>query len=287
MVSVERLQSNFGARINGCDLRNADDATLREILDALLQHRFVVIPGQQLENAEYVAFARRWGRPVHLIARRNVREDFPEMIVQSNPGGTPAFRQNVANHWHCDSSYEEEFATTTMLLGVESPEDGGETLFADLAGAYAALPAEDQERYRRMTVRHGTSKATMLPDESNSSYDQMPPEIQKDIVVLDDTTHPLVVDHPLANRRAFYGLGGSCYGIVGMNEAEGAQLLLGLRRYVTQDRFKAACKLMPGDVLIWNNVSVMHRATPIEYSDEPGRRRLNYRVSLKGKPDFA
>jgi len=287
MLTVERLEANFGARITGCDLRQADDAMLGSILSALMEHRFVVIPGQHFENAEYVAFARRWGRPVHLISRRNVRADFPEMIVQGNPANAPEFKRNVANHWHCDSSYEEEYATTTMLYGVESPDHGGETLFADLAGAFAALPAEDQARYRKMVVLHGTSKATMLPDESNSSYDRLPPEYQKDVVVLDDVTHPLVVEHPIAHRPALYGLGGSCYGIKGMDEEEGAELLLKLRRYATQERFLSECKLMPGDVLIWDNLSLMHRATPIEYSDEPGERRLNYRISLKGLPDFA
>ena len=287
MLSVERLEGNFGARISGVDLRRADEATMKSILSALMEHRFVILPGQQFENAEYVAFARRWGRPVHLISRRNVREDFPEMIVQGNPAATPEFKRNVANHWHCDSSYEEEYATTTMLYGIESPEHGGETLFADLAGAFAALSAEDQERYRKLMVWHGTSKATMLPDESNSSYDRLPPEYQKDMVVLDHVKHPLVVEHPIAHRPALYGLGGSSYAIEGMDEAEGAELLLKLRRYATQDRFMSQCKLMPGDVLIWDNLSLMHRATPIEYSDAPGERRLNYRISLKGLPEFA
>ena len=287
MLSLEEVPGNFGARITGCDLSGADELTLHAILTSLMEHRFVIIPGQHLENAEYVAFARRWGRPVHLISRRIVDQDFPEMIVQGNLASTPEFKRNAANHWHCDSSYEKEYATTTMLYGIESPDHGGETLFADLAGAFAALPAEEQALYRGMTIWHGTSRGTMLPDESNTSYDRLPPEFQKDIVVLDPVTHPLVVDHPVARRSAFYGLGGSCYAIDGMDEAEGADLLLKLRRYVTQPRFLSQCKLMPGDLLIWDNLSVMHRATPIEYSDAPGETRLNYRISLKGVPEFA
>ena len=72
-----------------------------------------------------------------------------------------------------------------------------------------------------------------------------------------------------------------------MSDADGAELLLELRRYVTQDRFIARHKLMPNEVLIWDNFSVMHRATPIEYSAEQGRRRLTYRISVKGMPECA
>jgi alpha-ketoglutarate-dependent taurine dioxygenase len=173
-----------------------------------------------------------------------------------------------------------------MLYGVESPEAMGDTLFADLAAAYEALSVAERVYYDGLSVRHATSAATPLIDEHIADLSKMPDDLRSNVVFLDPVEHPLVQIHPLTGKKALYGLGGSCYGIAGMNEAEGAQLLLKLRRYAVQDRFCSSYKLMPGDVLIWDNLSVMHRATPIEYTDEPHQRRLNYRISVKGHPDF-
>jgi alpha-ketoglutarate-dependent taurine dioxygenase len=92
--------------------------------------------------------------------------------------------------------------------------------------------------------------------------------------------------HPVTGQKALYGLGGSAFAIEGMDEAEGLALLDNLKSHATAPIFVQDYKLMPGDVLLWDNLSLMHRATPIVYSDEPDKSRLNYRISVKGLPDF-
>lgn len=284
-LAATSLPGPFGARVEGLHLDAPVSAeVLHDLVELVLRHRFLVIPGQILSNDQYVAFGKRWGEPVILIARNNRLESHPEMIRQGNSAATPEYVRNVANHWHCDSSYEAVTATFTMLYGVESPDEGGETLFANLVAAYEALPPAERDRCDRMTVQHATSAATTLPDEHIADRSKIPDEIRRNVVQLDPVTHPLVRQHPVNGRKALYGLGGSCYGIEGMDPEEGGKFLLDMRRYVTQERFRGTYKLMPGDVLIWDNFSVMHRATPIEFTDEPGRRRLNYRISLKGVP---
>ena len=287
MIVSKFEDERFGAEIAQLDIRTADDRDLNRLLEALLEHRFVLLPGQHLSNDQYVAFGKRWGRPVMLIARRNTLESHPEMIAQSNREATPIFVRNVANHWHCDSSYEAETAVFTMLYGVEAPDVGGETLFADLVAAYDELPAEKKAHYETLSVKHATSAATPLPDEYISDPASLPEEFRKSVTVPDPVTHPLVRAHPVSGRKALYGLGGSAYGIEGWPDEEGNAFVMELRHYATQERFRSACKLMPRDVLIWDNFSTMHRATPIDYSDAPGERRLNYRISLKGVPAFA
>lgn len=72
----------------------------------------------------------------------------------------------------------------------------------------------------------------------------------------------------------------------GMVEQEGAKLIADLKAHATQPRFVQQAKLLPGQILIWDNFSVMHRATHIEYSDDPANAQLNYRISVKGLPGF-
>ena len=285
-MKIERLPGHFGVRIPGVHAPSLSEQALRTIFDLLLEHRFLVLPGQALDHDAYSAFGRQWGRPVLLIASRNRVETHPEIIRQTNSAATPEYARNIANHWHCDSSYEEEVATTTMLYGVEAPEHGGETLFSDLVAAYRALPETRQRELERLQVRHATSAATPMPDERISRPQDLPDAIRQTVRVLDPVLHPLVQRHPATGRKALYGLGGSASAIEGLPEGEGQALLLELRAYAAEPRFCASYKLLPGDLLLWDNFSVMHRATPIAYSDEPNERRSNYRISLKGLPTF-
>jgi taurine dioxygenase len=287
-MTFERLPGNFGVKLHGIDIGAAVSEELqRTIFRLLVGHRFVVLPGQSLDHDSYAAFGRRWGRPVLLISEKNRTATHPEIIRQGNAEATPAFLRNIANHWHCDSSYEEEVAVTTMLYGVQAPEHGGETLFADLVAAYEALPQEQRHESDRYQVRHATSAAIPLPDETIVRPDDLPDEYRKTVKPPAPVLHPLVQHHPVNGRKALYGLGGSAYGIEGLPDEEGSALLLALRRHAAQPQFCASYKLLPNDVLIWDNYSVMHRATPIAYSDRPGERRENYRISLKGLPGWS
>lgn len=283
---LEPLPGAFGVQAVGVDLTHADDALLRGLADALFQNRILVVPGQAMSNDQYVAFGKRWGRPVLLVSRRNRHGEHPEMIVQSNSGSAPDYMRNVASHWHCDSSYEEEVATVTMLLGVKAPAEGGETLFADLVAAYAALPEEMRSRIDGLQVRHGISAATPAKDETIVRPQDLPEEVRRHVDIPAPVLHPLVRTHPVTGQKALYGLGGSAFAIEGMDEAEGLALLDNLKSHATAPIFVQDYKLMPGDVLLWDNLSLMHRATPIVYSDEPDKSRLNYRISVKGLPDF-
>lgn len=283
-MKVERLAGAFGVRISGIDLAaDVEDRTCA-LYDLLLEHRFIVIPHQQLTFDRYAALGHRWGRPVLLISETNRVGSHPEIIRQSNAESTPIFIRNVASHWHCDSSYEADVAATTLLYGVQAPAHGGETLFADLVAAYRGLPDAKRRELDEFQVWHGVSAATALEDEVIVKPEDLPLEARKTVKSSGPVIHPLVRRHPANGRKALYGLGGSPYAVAQTPEEDGARLLLDLRRHATQAEYCSRYKLMPGDVLIWDNYSVMHRATPIDYSDQPGARRENYRISVKGLP---
>lgn len=285
MLDAIPMTGPFGVIVNGLDLRGIDDETLRALVKLLFENRILAIQGQTLTPDDYVAFSRRWGRPIEFINPNGTLSDHPEMIVQSNATNTPELMKNLASHWHCDSSYEEVAATATMLFGVYAPQAGGETLFADLLAAYDALPDAQKRRIRNLEVRHMPGRGTLVEGEMGVTVDRMTPELRQQADKFGPVTHPLVRRHPVTGVLALYGLGGTPYEIVGMDSASAKALLAELKAHATLPRFVQSYKLMPGDVLIWDNFAVMHRATPIAYSDEPDTRRLNYRISVKGVPD--
>jgi alpha-ketoglutarate-dependent taurine dioxygenase len=283
-MKVEALPGPYGVRVTGADLSNADESVVRELAGHLFEQRIVSVGDQQLSPADYVAFGRMWGRPVLLIAARNRHPDHPEIIVQSNSAKVPPPVRNVASHWHCDSSYEEEPSSVTMLLGLKAPETGGETLFADTIAAFEALPAEQGARLETLVVLHAVSANKPAPGETIVRPEDLPPELTEGVAVPPPIVQPLVRRHPVTGRKGLYGLGGSAFAIVGMPARDGQALIADLKQHVTQDRFVQSHKLMPGEILLWDNFSVMHRATPIAYSDAPEEARLNYRISVKGLP---
>lgn len=283
-LSQEPLPGRFGVMVSSKQANSLSDEALREAAGLLFDNRVLVLDQQDLDLAEYVAFGRRWGDPILLIARKNRLATFPELIVQSNALTVPEPVRNVANHWHCDSSYEAVAASVTMLLGVKAPASGGETLFADMVAAFEDLPAPERERLESFQVRHAVSAARPDASERIVRPQDLPAELRSDTNVPAPVTHPLVKRHPVTGRKALYGLGGSAFGVVGMTEEAGAQLLADLKSHATAPRFLQSFKLLPRQILLWDNFSVMHRATHIDYSDDPDQARLNYRISLKGYP---
>lgn len=285
-LNIRPLDGPYGVVVTGRNAFEMNDGELRRIADLLFHNRVLVLEDQEIDLASYVAFGRRWGEPVLLIASKNRQAEFPELIVQSNSTAVPNPVRNVANHWHCDSSYETVPATVTMLLGAKAPREGGQTLFADLVAAFEDLSPSDQSRLQSLHVRHAVSAATPAADERIVRPEDLPPELNVGTTVPDPVVQPLVRVHPVTGRKALYGLGGSAFGIVGMDEAEGSRLIAELKAHASQAKFVQQAKLLPGQILMWDNFSVMHRATHIEYGDDPEQARLNYRISVKGLPSF-
>lgn len=275
-MDVRRLQGPFGAELSGIDVNQMDAGTISRLVDLLYEHQILVIRGQSLSDADYVRFGHHWGKPLHFFVASRTRDDFPELIKQDNAASTPVNLRDGAGHWHSDSTYEEVPASVTMLYGVEAPEQGGETLIANTALAYEALSDAMKARIEGLVGLHCLSGAQPMEGEH---FVYVPEEIAR----MGIQRHPVVMPHPVTGRNALF-LSGSAFGIEGMDKMEARALIAELRTHATRPEFTTRYKVVPGDIFLWDNFATMHRATPIEYSDEDGKRRLLYRISTKGLP---
>jgi len=279
----------FGIEVTGFDLRDdLSPATAKEVVDLVAQNHVAVFRGQHLSKADYDRFGRLWGAPIDFFFTPDLDPEFPALIRISNSPDLDAGRRDGASFWHTDGSYEYLPASFTMLYGVEAPEVGGETLFADLTAAYEALPAETRERLDGLKVRHKLVGGKRGPDETPLSLDPDAPDrdggVRARKRAAEQPVHPLVLTHPVTGRKGFYALGGTGFAIEDMDEAEGEALLEELKIHALQERFRIRVKAGAGDVLIWDNLCTLHRATPIEYSAEDGKRRVLLRISTNGLP---
>lgn len=278
MLNITPLQPLFAARIEGIDAAREVPAPIMAALrDALDRYAVLVLPGQRLDDAAQIAFSQGFGalemtRPGALGAGSAV-------IVLSNlgPNGeivAPSDKQvlnNKANRiWHHDSSFKPIPARASLLSAREIPSAGGNTEFAFMRGAFAALDAAEQARLRGMAALHdfGWSRSRVDPALVTEAEKTQHPPVRQAMVLEENPYGP-----------ALY-LGAHARSIDGMNEAESRVLIDRLMAHATEDRFIYSHRWTPGDLLIWDNRAVLHRATPFASTTE---RRHMVRTTVAGQ----
>jgi taurine dioxygenase len=178
--------------------------------------------------------------------------------------------------WHADMTYAEVPPKAAILHSLEVPPSGGNTYFADMFTAYETLPANlKSAAARKMAVHDGSHNSAGF---LRKGYKEVS-DVQKTV----GARHPLVRTDPATGRKAlFLGRRPNSY-IIGMEVAESEALLDALWAHATQPRFAMCHQWQVGDVLMWNNLSVLHRRDPFD----PGSRRIMHRTQIKGSERIA
>lgn len=278
----------FGVDISDIDLRGLTTDGAKALVDALAEHHVIRIRNQDLSRAEYDRFGRHFGQPIDFFFTKDLDPDFPALITISNSPDHDPGRRDGASFWHTDGSYEYVPGAATMLYAIEAPLTGGETIFTDLTAAYEALPQSMRDRIDGLKARHMLVGGKRGPDETPIKLD--PDAEDRDGGVrarkraAERPVHPLVITHPVSGRRSLYAVAGTPFAIEGLDDDEGQALLDELKAHAVHPRFNRAIKAEAGDILIWDNLATLHRATPIEYSAEDGKRRRLLRISTQGLP---
>jgi taurine dioxygenase len=285
---ILRLPGPFGVAVEGLDLARVADEEFDAVVDLLHTHHILVVRGQDLSPADYIAFGRRWGELVPYFQTRWTLPGWPDILLITNEA-VPGRALPPAENWHADGTYLQQPHSVTMLYGREAPAEGGETWFAGTALAYDALDGATKERLGRLMVKHmkngGNRLALVEEHERALSLDsQTTPEERAGLKPI---LHPLVLPHPVTGRPALYCSTTTAYGIEGMEEEEAVALLLEVKRHVLQPSFRQSHKTLPGEVLLWDNFAVLHKAAPTPLSNADGERRLLHRITVNGLPERA
>ena len=280
-ISVTPRTPCFAARIDGVDIsRPVDDAAWADIRAAFEEHSVLVFPRQSLNDESQIAFSRRFG---NLEVTRSI-----------NPAaGTPFARQSnldvktgevippddrrmiyqLANMlWHSDSSFKPVPSLCSLLSARVIPPEGGATEFASGRCAYPSLPEDLKRRIEGLIVVHDYSW----------SRDQVRPGFftAEERTVYPPVRHPIVRANPVNGRRALF-LGAHASHIIGMPPDEGRALLKTLQDHMTQREFCYRHEWQEGDLVVWDNRCVLHRATPY---DTTRYKRLMQRTTISGDP---
>ncbi len=271
-MRTRALAGGFGLEISGIDLAAGGPALHAAIVELFNFHGVLVIRDQRLTPEAQLAFTRAFGEPETNQRLEYTIPGLPEVYVLSNrmEDGRKIGDVDAGQGWHTDASYLERPAMCTMLLALEVPDEGSDTLLADLCAAWNALPDDRKAVLDGMQVRHSWRSLMALKGIALDPDDDSIP----------DVLHPMVRRHPADGREALWISTGTTAGIEGMDTGEALALLEELAAYVTQERFVFRHKWRVGDLLIWDNRCTLHTGTRF---DVARYQRLVHRTWVRGE----
>lgn len=244
----------LGVEVTGTDLRQPlPEADRKAMREALLRNGVLFVRGQQLDEQEFVQFARIFGdiEMYDSTLRQYLLPNRPEIIVLSNieKDGKPIGVVDAGTYWHTDRSYVAKPAWSSCLYALEVPhaDDGtplGDTEFASMTAAYHALPPAEREHLANLSAWH---EYVFRFSEKNAS---MP-----------GVSHPVVLPHPVTHAPCLYVNKGFTHRILDVPDEEGNALLELLFEHVRREEFIYRHRWQAGDLLLWDNYSTQHRAT--------------------------
>jgi alpha-ketoglutarate-dependent 2,4-dichlorophenoxyacetate dioxygenase len=278
-TKVRQLAPTFAAEVRGIDLtRPLSTADRDEVVSILDQCGVAVFPGQNLTPAQMIAFSEQIGtlensdegsptyekfREQHQFADKRVSEVSNLVKGESLLQGTDMRRlYQFANElWHSDSTFRPIRARYTALSAVKVPKSGGDTEFADMAAAYDGLPDDSKSEIMGLTGVHSPLTVMDLLGATQASAGNFKSTYGAQL-------RPIVEVHP-GSGRTVLSVASHCSHIEGMSLPEGRSLLTYLREHATQPEFRYRHAWTPGDFVIWDDRSTLHRACRYKERDEP------------------
>jgi taurine dioxygenase len=269
--------SPFGVETAEVDLsRPLPDDRFRELERAFYANQVLALRAQDITAAQFFDFARRIGPPQpHVIDQFHHPEESNILILSNRrKDGQPIGLADAGTYFHTDYSYLQVPARATMLYSIEVPKAGGNTLFANQYAAYDDLSESMKRRIAPLIGVHHYGNRKVADEMSRVAASPLTDEQKAKMPLI---THPLVRPHPVTGRKALYAVSGSSYGIVGMPEGEAVALLDELAAHATQPKYVLSYPYRVGDVVIWDNASLLHSATLTD-PDDP---RTLWRITIK------
>ena len=277
-MDITPIADGFVADVAGVDLRCVDDAAFEAIHDAWLRHPILRLRDQHADDGHLQAFSLRFGpleyAPMGRITeaeRARLANPYVTTISNILADGKPIGGLGAAEAaWHTDMSYIESPPTASLLYAVETPEEGGETHFCDMVAALRALPPDLATKARQLRVKHDAAHDSIGKLRRGHRH-------ASDPRTAPGAVHPMVRRHPENGTEAlFLGRRQDAY-VDGLPLAESEAFLNEIWRHVALPGDTWTQQWRVGDLVIWDNRSVMHRRAAFD----PAARRLMRRTQVR------
>jgi taurine dioxygenase len=294
VIAIRKIGRHLGAEILDADLaRPLDDAMFARISDAFFEHQVLAIRDQKLTPPQQIAFTRRFGELEQHVRKEHRLAGYPEILVVSNvvdARGHAIGVQDAGRFWHSDLSYKQIPSLLSGLYALEVPsKDGvvlGATSFVSTIAAYEALPEGEKRRLQGLrnvhSYRYYRAKNVAAQKDEQARGARVVQEhalSEEQLKSVPDVEVPIVRTHPVTGRKGLFINEAHSSRVVGLPEEEGAALLAELCSHIVQPEFRYEHQWRAGDLLMWDNVAVQHKAN---FDYQLPLRRLMHRTTVRG-----
>lgn len=269
MFEVTNLKDSIGTEIRTTvdDLLKPDAA--KKVRDILVKRGIVVFKALSLTEEQQRTLTEMMG---------TLRQEGQNGVIKITLDKTLNARADYLKGswlWHIDGTHDDVPPFASLLTGITLSKVGGQTEFANCYAAYESLPQPMKDRIANLKVVHSFETSMHRAGVESS------PEAVAEWRKVPQKTHNLVWTHE--DGRKSLVIGCSASHIENMDAAESEKLLKELDDWATQPQFVYRHEWTPGDLVIWDNTGVMHRAEP--YPIDSGR--VMRRTTLMGEEAFA
>jgi len=271
-LEIRPLGGVLAAEVIGLDLRRPLDAETRDAVHAaFIRHHVLCFRDQRLSPDEQIAFTEQFGTlERHMARNKGKLNPLVHIVSNLDDDGNPSGKV-ASTGWHTDKSFRPEPSLATILHAVTMPPQGGETCFANMIAAYDALPDATKQALTGVGVVHSWAL-------SRSNIDRKP--TAEELADAPDVVHPLVRVIPETGEKALF-MGEHASHLDGGSIEQGRAQILELEAHATAARFVYLHQWRAGDMLMWDNRCLLHRANPnFDASRYP---RVLHRTCLRGK----
>lgn len=274
-LEIVPVGGRIGAEVRGLKLADADaDGLIQPLWDALVRHKVLFFRDQHLDDDTHEAFAAAFGDPVAHPTVPVAQGSRTLLGLESRDG-------YAASSWHTDVTFVDAFPAASILRGIEIPEAGGDTLWANAVAAYEGLPAPLKTLADSLWALH-TNDYDYAAVVTDADAQRIAAHRAVFASTVYETEHPVVHVHPLSGEKALL-LGHFVKRFVGLSQQE-SNLLLGIfQAHVTKPENTVRWRWKAGDVAIWDNRATQHRAIA-DFGRQPRHLR---RATLNGTPAVA
>ena len=275
-LNINETNEACGATITGIDLtKDITKRTLDQIRDLWLKHHVLSFPNQAMNDDDLERFTLYFGSfgDDPFIAPISGRKNIIAVKRTANEK-VPIF----ADNWHTDWSFQENPPAGTCLFGKIIPSEGGDTLFANQHLALESMPSELRNKLEGKQAIH----SALVPYSPGGGYGDKDRQMGRsmDIRASNDAfaqqLHPIIRSHPETKKEGIFGTIGYIIGIDGMDNQEAMKLLMELSAWQCKDEFVYRHKWKEDMLIMWDNRSVLHRAT----GGYEGQERLLHRTTI-------
>jgi alpha-ketoglutarate-dependent taurine dioxygenase len=271
VFTIEPLSPILGAEVTGLDLsQHLNEQTKRAVYDAFVRYHVLCFRDQHLDPDQQIAFTEQFGTlERHMARNRGTGNPLVHIVSNLRSDGKPSGKVGSTG-WHSDKSFRPEPSLATILHAQVMPPEGGETCFANMIAAYDALSNDEKAELEGVRIVHSweQSRARLGLKATPEEIADAPP-----------LAHPLVRTIPETGLTALF-MGEHASHFEERPVQEGRARLDALTAHAVEERFVYRHKWRAGDMLMWDNRCLLHRANP--NFDAARYPRVLHRTCLRG-----